>query len=131
MAITFLNLQNRIRIREPFLKKIRAIYRGSRSSYDENLEIGLIINDFEKLANELDLLSAIKELKIKTFGTIYFQENEDSISNDGFSEEYEDISLFFGESAQEYNPLVLDSLAKIGSSISRISQKVKRLETGN
>lgn len=131
MAITFLNLQSKLRIREPFLRKIRALYRGPRSSYDENLETGLILNDFDKLVNEIDLINVKKELKIKTFGTIYFQEDEDSIPNDGFSEEYEDVSLFFGESAEEYNPLVLDSLAKIGSSISRISQKVKRLETGN
>jgi len=130
MAVTFLDLTNLIRIREPFIKKIRAIYRGARNSYDENLETGLILNDLDKINNELETINEKKEVRIKTFGTMYKEEGLDPQA-EAFSEEYDGISLFYGDTLDEYSPVELDSLAKIGSNLFRISQKVKRLEIGN
>lgn len=131
MAVTFLDLTNLIRIREPFIKKIRAIYRGARNSYDENLETGLILNDLDKINNELETINEKKEVRIKTFGTMYKEEEGLEPQTEAFSEEYDGISLFYGDTPDEYGPVELDSLAKIGSNLFRISQKVKRLEIGN
>jgi hypothetical protein len=131
MAVTFLDLTNLIRIREPFIKKIRAIYRGARNSYEENLETGLILNDLDKINNELETINEKKEVRIKTFGTMYKEEEGLDPQAEAFSEEYDGISLFYGDTPDEYSPVELDSLAKIGSNLFRISQKVKRLEIGN
>lgn len=131
MSITYTKRLNTKRIREPLFQKSRTKYRASRSSELENFETNLLKLDITRILIELSEIDVNVIEKI-----IYFIGDKKLITDevkldDGLSSELIGINLFFDKVGATEDSVLLESMDRLSSKMSRLFFKIKRLEIGN
>lgn len=125
MAITYTNYRKVNRLREPNFERSRAVYRGPRSSYCENLESGLFLEDIRKINQEL----SNTESKISENQNIFIR-----LSSEESFNKIEDIEFYYdsgsGPELQQADYLKIPVLNQLCASLKRLDSKVNRLERG-
>jgi hypothetical protein len=125
MSITFTNYSKINRLREPNFERTRAIYRGSRNSYKQNIDAGLMMEDLKRINSELSII----EEKISEKQNIFIKKSSEESFN-----KIEDIELYYdtGEDVelQDEGFLKIETLNDLSSKIKTIFSKVNRLERG-
>lgn len=131
MSIVYTKRSNSQRIREPLFQKNRTKYKAARSSELENLETNLLKLDIIRILSELDTID------IKVLDKIeYFIGNKALITDevkldDGLSSELPNIDIYLYSIGAIEEPVILDSIDKLSSKMTRLLSKIKRLEIGN
>jgi len=131
MATTFNNRKNSQRIREPLFNINRIKYRGPRSSELENLETNLLKLDITRILTELENIdiSILDSLTYVLGSTKNLSEQQKL--QDGISYDIENVFFYIENVIQLDYTLVIDTIDKVSSKLSRLSAKIKRLESGN
>jgi hypothetical protein len=120
------------RIIQPLYEMYRNTYRGPRSSQKENLEMDKIFIDLKRLDKKIDYLNDKVYSDIRALvgqvdpetGPIH------STSPDGDFYAFNDVKFeYFGDSATP-DYLKVDTTLTISSKMSKMLQKIKRLEKG-
>lgn len=131
MANTFSNRENSQRIREPLFNMSRVKYRAPRSSELENLETNLLKLDFTRILNELD------NIDIKILNSVTYLLGDTKVLStsqkldDGLSYDINGVEVYIDGIIELDYTLNIDTIDKLSSKLSRLSQKIKRLESGN
>jgi hypothetical protein len=125
MSITFANYKKINRLREPNFERCRAVYRGPRSSFSENLELGLFLEDTKKIAQELVSIDEGISENQKIFIHLVSDEDFNKI---------EDIEFYYdsGSGAEIQSPerLEVKVLHQLSGTLNLLNSKVTRLERG-
>lgn len=128
MALTFLNKNKYDRDLQPALGKIRAKYRSHRVSEKENLENNLFKIDISRILNSLNLV----ESQVVDYITYFVGDVNDidysSGPNDGLSYELTDVDYYDEDESTLYQDVNIDSIPNIAATLSRIENKLSRLE---
>ena len=127
LAITYTLSSIKNRKKQPLLKVDRVKYRSHRVSERENVETNLIKLDISRISNSLDATDQKVLLDLKYFTGDVSDENESSDLNDGLSYDVDDLDIYYDDSAQTVG-VTIDTLPKVFSRISRLKNKVSRLE---
>lgn len=127
MSILFSKNNNSSRIREPLFQITRVKYRGARSSSAENLETNLIKLDITRIYNELENidLSILDKLEIFVSGNSSI--NDSIRLQDGITNNVDGIDIYYDKNSTLEN-LEIDSLNKISGKLTRLINKIQRLE---
>lgn len=131
MATTYNNPKITQRIREPLFQVNRVRFRGSRESQCENLETNFLQLDLTRILNELesidiDILNKLSYLIGET-ADITNAVNLD----DGLTYSIDDVNIFIDKDGSVEEVLELDVMNKLSSKLSRLLNKIQRLENGN
>lgn len=129
MPKTYSNQENIERFREPVFSIRRAKFRGSRSSESENLETNLIKIDFSRILKELETISTtIEDDLVYLIGDINDITTE-VLANDGLSYAINGVQFYYHDTLTTES-LEIDTISKISGKLSRLINKVQRLESG-
>ena len=131
MATTYNNPKITQRIREPLFQVSRVRFRGSRESQCENLETNFLQLDLTRILNELqsidiDILNKLSYLIGETADVT----NAVNL-NDGLTYSIDDVNIFIDKDGSVEEVLELDVMNKLSSKLSRLLNKIQRLENGN
>lgn len=129
--ITYINLDERLRVREPYISKYRAKYRGVRESYFDNLESGSFFRDVNNIQLELEKIELLLEDKLKYFGTILEKDENSNMNLISPQFEIDQVAVYDDLKSVELDPVNLSSISNIGSKLHNLTLKVSRLETEN
>ena len=131
MATTYNNPKITQRIREPLFQVNRVKFRGSRESQCENLETNFLQLDLTRILNELESI----DVDILNKLTYFIGETPDMTNavklNDGLTYPIDDINIFIDKDGSVEEVLEIDVMNKISSKLSRLLNKIQRLENGN
>lgn len=131
MATTYNNPKITQRIREPLFQVNRVRFRGSRESQCENLETNFLQLDLTRILNELESI----DVDILNKLTYFIGETPDMTNavklNDGLTYPIDDINIFIDKDGSVEEVLEIDVMNKISSKLSRLLNKIQRLENGN
>jgi hypothetical protein len=131
MSIIFSNNSNSKRIREPLFQVGRSVYRGTRKSELENLETNFLELDLTRILSELENIDiSILGKLTYVIGDINDVTTEVSL-NDGLSYEIPGVTIFIDKDGAVEENLEVDIMNKMSSKLSRLLNKVQRLENGN
>jgi len=129
MSIIYSKRENSQRIREPLFQINRVKYRNSRSSHLENLETNLIKLDLSRILNELEEIDTSILNKITYFMGNTNNYTESIKLNDGISYEIIDIQVDL-ELDDPPQTVSIDVTNKLSGKLSRLFNKIQRLESG-
>jgi len=131
MSTIYNNSKITKRIREPLFQVNRVRFRGTRESQSENLETNFLQLDLNRILNELELID-ISILNKLTYliGNITDVTNTVNL-NDGLSYSIDNVNIFIDKDGSVEENLEIDIMNKISSKLSRLLNKIQRLENGN
>jgi hypothetical protein len=129
MARSYIEIK---RIIQPLYQRYRNTYRGPRSSQKENLEMNKIYIDLKRLDEKIDSLNKkiYEDVRI-----IVGQVDPETYSihtpyEDGSYYLFDDLQFeYYGDSAAP-DYLQIDTTLTISSKMSKMENKIKRLEKG-
>jgi len=131
MATTYNNPKITQRIREPLFQVNRVRFRGSRESQCENLETNFVQLDLTRILNELESI----DIDILNKLSYLIGETADITNavnlNDGLTYSIDDVNIFIDKDGSVEEVLELDVMNKLSSKLSRLLNKIQRLENGN
>jgi len=131
MATTYNNPKITQRIREPLFQVSRVRFRGSRESQCENLETNFLQLDLTRILNELESI----DIDILNKLSYLIGETADVTNavnlNDGLTYSIDDVNIFIDKDGSVEEVLELDVMNKLSSKLSRLLNKIQRLENGN
>jgi conjugal transfer/entry exclusion protein len=132
MANTFNENLDSEKIIEPIFSRSRQKYKGNRNSIQENLEINAFIIDVNRIESQATSLdSSLENISLNLVSRITDLSDED-ILQDGKDFEIENTNILFDDKLSEYGTLeqnmILESLNKISGKITKLQNKIKRLE---
>jgi hypothetical protein len=131
MATTYNNPKITQRIREPLFQVNRVRFRGSRESQSENLETNFLQLDLTRILNELESI----DIDILNKLSYLIGETSDITNvvnlNDGLTYSIDDVNIFIDKDGSVEEALEIDVMNKISSKLSRLLNKIQRLENGN
>lgn len=131
MSTTYNNPKITQRIREPLFQVNRTRFRGSRESQSENLETNFLQLDLTRILNELESIDiAILNKLTYLIGNTADVTNAVNL-NDGLSYSIDDVNIFIDKDGSVEESLEIDVMNKINSKLSRLLNKIQRLENGN
>jgi hypothetical protein len=118
------------RLIQPLYQRYRNIFRGSRDSKKENLEMNKILIDFYRLDDKAD------ELIAKSYNDIRIligQVDPEAVGihipgDDGIYYAFEDIKVHFADDSATPNYVEVDTTFTISGKMSRMLKKIKNLE---
>jgi hypothetical protein len=130
MAKSYIEIK---RIIQPLYQRYRNTYRGPRSSQKENLEMNKIYIDLKRLDEKIDSLNkkVYEDVRI-----IVGQVDPETYSihtpyEDGSYYLFDDLQFeYYGDSATP-DYLQIDTTLTISSKMSKMANKIKRLEKDN
>jgi hypothetical protein len=120
------------RIIQPLYERYRNTYRGPRSSEKENLEMDKIYIDLKRLDKKIDYLNdkVYQDIRIMVGQVDPEKSSIHTTYEDGSYYLFDDIQFeYYGDSATP-NFLQVDTTLTISSKMSKMLQKIKRLEKG-
>lgn len=129
MPKMYVNQSNSQRIIEPLFQKNRVKFRNSRISINENVETNLLKLDLTRIESQLDQIDINILKDIKYFGGNIGDVNITTNLNNGLTYELNDVQLYFDDT-NDTTSLTVDILSKLGTRLSRLIDKVQRLENG-
>jgi len=128
MSKTYFNFKIKNRKKQPLLGRSRVRYRSSRLSEKENLETNLLKIDITRILNELNSV----DQKILTDLEYFIGDKADltteAMLEDGLSHKVDGVQVYIDSPSAQLEDLYLDSVDKISSRLSRIKNKIERLE---
>jgi ribosome maturation factor RimP len=131
MATTYNDPKITQRIREPLFQVNRVRFRGSRESQCENLETNFLQLDLTRILNELESI----DIDILNKLSYLIGETADVTNavnlNDGLTYSIDDVNIFIDKDGSVEEALEIDVMNKISSKLSRLLNKIQRLENGN
>ena len=131
MATTYNNPKITQRIREPLFQVNRVRFRGSRESQCENLETNFLQLDLTRILNELESI----DIDILNKLSYLIGETADVTNavnlNDGLTYSIDYVNIFIDKDGSVEEALEIDVMNKISSKLSRLLNKIQRLENGN
>jgi hypothetical protein len=132
MANTFNEKLDSEKVIEPIFSRSRQKYKGNRNSTQENLEINAFIIDVNRIeAQATSLDFSLENISLNLVSRITDLSDE-NILQDGKDFEIENTNILFDDKLSEYGTLeenmILESLNKISGKITRLQNKIKRLE---
>jgi hypothetical protein len=131
MATTYNNPKITQRIREPLFQVNRVRFRGSRESQCENLETNFLQLDLTRILNELESI----DIDILNKLSYLIGETADVTNavnlNDGLTYSIDNVNIFIDKDGSVEEALEIDVMNKISSKLSRLLNKIQRLENGN
>ena len=131
MATTYNNPKITQRIREPLFQVNRVRFRGSRESQCENLETNFLQLDLTRILNELESI----DIDILNKLSYLIGETADITNavnlNDGLTYSIDGVNIFIDKDGSVEEVLELDVMDKLSSKLSRLLNKIQRLENGN
>jgi hypothetical protein len=135
MANTFNENQDSETIIEPVFSRSRQKYKGERSSGQENLEINALLVDLNRIDNQaVSIDSSLGNVSLNLVAKISDLTEEEILDN-GKNFEIENTDILFDDRVTSYGDLeqsmILETLSKISGKITRIQNKIKRLENEN
>lgn len=115
---------------QPLFQRYRNIFRGPRSSHLKNLEMNKILIDIKRLDEKADNLDEKLYKDIQIFigqvDPLLVEVHEEY--EDGKYYIFENVLVdYFGDSATPTN-LSIDTVSTMAGKLSRINEKVKKLE---
>ena len=127
MAKTYVSIR---RIVQPIYQRYRNVFRGPRSSHDENLEMSQMLIDIKRLDTNADNLNNSVYDNVRIFvgqrdpeAANIHDENED-----GKYYIFDDVQVeFYGDSATP-DYVQIDTLDTMSSKISRMNHKIRLME---
>ena len=119
------------RVKEPLFQVSRMRYRGSRYSELENLETNLLKLDITRINQELDTVdqSVLDTIELFTFSEEFESASTTATDSDGHSWTVDNVGISVYNQTPEIE-LEVDTIDKISGQLSRIFNKVQRLEAG-
>lgn len=128
MARTYTESYVASRNRQPLLQKVRTKYRFKRSSEQENLETNLIKLDITRINESLKLVDSRIDSDIKLFIGSVKDVNEASNLDDGLKYPLTGVQYYSEEASPTLQDLQIETIEVLSSKISRLIEKVSRLE---
>jgi transcription initiation factor IIE alpha subunit len=129
MAKSYIEIK---RIIQPLYERYRNTYRGPRSSEKENLEMNKIYIDLKRLDEKIDYLNnkVYQDVRIMVGQVDPETYSIHTPYEDGSYYLFDDLQFeYYGDSATP-DYLQIDTTLTISSKMSKMLQKIKRLEKG-
>lgn len=127
MSITYSNSVKRNRIVEPLFQKNKIRYRNVRNSQLENLETNLLKLDITRLYNQLSEIDTLVLDDIRIFVSDGNPSTSTILLDDGLTNEISDIDFYYDDT-ESLEQLEIDVINKLSGRLSRLLQKIQRLE---
>jgi hypothetical protein len=116
--------------REPLMQINRLKFKSNRSSLLENVETNVLKIDFTRILNELNKVDESILDKLNYFITDLSNYTEEVKLEDGLSSEINGIQVYIDEDGASLEDLQIDTTEKLSGKLSRLFNKVTRLENG-
>ena len=129
MALFYNKRENSQRIREPLFQVNRLKYRNTRNSESENLETNLIKIDLTRISNEIDSIESDIAAKVKYFIGDVKDYTTEAKMQDGISYPINGIDIFVDKNNSLEEDLEIDTINKLSGKLSRLLNKIQRLES--
>jgi hypothetical protein len=129
MARSYIEIK---RIIQPLYERYRNTYRGPRSSEKENLEMDKIYIDLKRLDQKIDYLNdkVYQDVRVVVGQVDPETSSIHTAYEDGSYYLFDDLKFeYYGDSATP-DFLQIDTTLTISSKMSKMLQKIKRLEKG-
>jgi hypothetical protein len=130
MAISYRNSNKINRIIEPLYQIDRVKLKSPRSSLMENLESNLLKIDFSRILKHLDEIDDSILDKITYFVGDITDYTEQARLDDGIAYDFPGIQTYIDEASPALEELTIDTTNKLSGKLSRLINKVSRLENG-
>lgn len=135
MANTFTEDNTTGKIIEPLFSRSRQKFKGERNSGQENLEINALLVDIHRVNNQItDLDNSLEDISLNLVSKIS-DLTEEEMLDDGKNFELLNTNILLDDRVTSYGDLeqdmILETLNKISGKITKIQNKVKRLENEN
>jgi hypothetical protein len=116
--------------REPLMQINRLKFKSNRSSLLENVETNVLKIDFTRILNELNQVDESILDKLNYFIANLSNYTEQVKLEDGVSTEIDGIQIYIDEDGASLQDLQIDATDKLSGKLSRLFNKVTRLENG-
>jgi len=130
MAISYRNSNKINRIIEPLYQIDRAKFKSPRNSLMENLESNLLKIDFSRILNHLNEVDNSILDKLTYFIGDITDYTEQAKIDDGISYDFASLQRYIDEASPSLETLTIDTTNKLSGKLSRLINKVSRLENG-
>ena len=130
MAISYRNSNKINRIIEPLYQIDRVKFKSPRNSLMENLESNLLKIDFSRILNHLNEVDNSILDKLKYFIGDITDYTEQAKLEDGISYDFPALQRYIDEASPSLETLTIDTTNKLSGKLSRLINKVSRLENG-
>jgi len=130
MAISYRNSNKINRIIEPLYQIDRVKFKSPRNSLMENLESNLLKIDFSRILNHLNEVDNSILDKLTYFVGDITDYTEQVKLDDGISYDFAPLQRYIDEASPSLETLTIDTTNKLSGKLSRLINKVSRLENG-
>lgn len=130
MAISYRNSNKINRIIEPLYQIDRVKFKSPRNSLMENLESNLLKIDFSRILNHLNEVDNSILDKLTYFIGDITDYTEQAKLDDGISYDFASLQRYIDEASPSLETLTIDTTNKLSGKLSRLINKVSRLENG-
>lgn len=128
MARTYINSSTTSRKKQPLLQRGRVKYRFKRSSEQENLESNFLRLDIVRVSNALTSIDNRIESDTKLFIGSIKDVDQQSDLEDGLKYPLNGVQYYSEEASPTLQDLEIETIEVLSSKISRLIEKVSRLE---
>lgn len=129
MALFYNKRENSQRIREPLFQVNRVKYRNARNSESENLETNLIKIDITRISNEIDSIESDIAAKVRYFIGDIRDYTPAAKLQDGVTYLISGVDIFVDKDNSLEEDLEIDTINKLSGKLSRLLNKIQRLES--
>lgn len=130
MAISYRNSNKINRVIEPLYQIDRVKFKSPRNSLMENLETNLLKIDFSRILNSLNEVDDSILDKLTYFVGDITDYTEQAKLDDGISYDFPTLQRYIDEASPSLETLTIDTTNKLSGKLSRLINKVSRLENG-
>lgn len=130
MAISYRNSNKINRIIEPLYQIDRVKFKSPRNSLMENLESNLLKIDFSRILKHLNEVDNSILDKLTYFVGDITDYTEQAKLDDGISYDFATLQRYIDEASPSLTTLTIDTTNKLNGKLSRLINKVSRLENG-
>lgn len=128
MAKTYLDNAIKSRVKQPLLSREVTKYRSHRVSEKENLETNLIKMDLNRVMSSLNQADASILVDLRYLVGDVRDLNEEVELNDGLKYEIDNVEVYIDNDSPSIEDLSIETIGVLMSKLSRIENKISRLE---
>jgi hypothetical protein len=127
MTITYTANTIKNRKKQPLLKVDRVKYRSHRDSQQENVETNLLKIDLSRILNDLNAVDDAVLVDLRYLIGDISDQTESTDLQGGLSYEVPDLQIYSDDISQ-ISDLEIQTLSMVSSRLSRLKNKISRLE---